>query len=121
MKPAHFILAQQWELVQEQMNKLIAHELERLEQYTNSEGANPAAIEVRERNLDTMTRYVEVSDDIITAQGDLLRELNEMDRKHRALQEEHAKLLLAAKFKGIDTELLQYVTKKDLIKHLVNS
>jgi hypothetical protein len=120
MKPAHFILAQQWELVQEQMNRLIAHELERLEQYAASEGANDKAVEVRERNLDTMTRYVEVSDDIINAQGDLLREMGEMDRKHEALQERYAKLAVAAKYKGIDIEALEWVKKRDIVDYILN-
>ena len=120
MKPAHFRLAKQWELVQEQMNKLIAHELERLEQYAQSEGANQSAIEVRERNLDIMTSYVEVSDDLIASQGDLLRELGELDQKHEELQERYAKLAVAAKYKDIDIEALEWVKKRDIVDYILN-
>jgi vacuolar-type H+-ATPase subunit I/STV1 len=120
MTPQQYILAQRWELAQQQVNRLLASELDRLEQYSNSEGANPKAVAVRERHLEVLANYVTVTDELVQEQGNMLQELQQQQKKLDEITDERDKMALYLKYLGVDVDVLNYMKKTEMARELLH-
>lgn len=111
------LLAEAWQTQFKKIVAILARDETELDAYKQKPDANKKAIEIRtEKNAHTRN-FLDLTKDLIYEQQQLLQEANHTHTALQALRIDYLKLQAYAKSKGLDMELLKYMTLKDFGIH----
>jgi hypothetical protein len=107
------LIAEEWLESLQDIGRLINTMVKHNNELKAKEDANKKTISIKDEQIIRIRKFVEAARNVVDRQADMLKEYNDLNRKHKLLMNDYQILRAFAISKGLDVSLTQYMILKD--------